>query len=145
MGEEVSIRSGQPEDAVSILELWQLSGALPSETDNSESIACLLDSDKDALIVAKIGGRIVATVIAAWDSWRGNLYRLAVAPDGRRKGIATQLVTEAERRLFERGASRLSILVPKKGSAAEFWSSMGYSEDIRIARSAKTLMRLWFS
>ena len=69
MGEEVGIRSGRPEDAVSILELWQLSGALPSETDNSESIACLLDSDKDALIVAEIGGRIVATVIAAWDGW----------------------------------------------------------------------------
>jgi ribosomal protein S18 acetylase RimI-like enzyme len=117
-------------------------GALPSATDNSESIVCLLDSDKDALIVAEIGGRIVATVIAAWDGWRGNLYRLAVAPEGRRKGIATQLVTEAERRLFERGASRLSILVPKTGSAAEFWSSMGYSEDIRIARFAKTLMRL---
>ena len=142
MGEEVSIRSGRPEDSVPILELWQLSGALPSETDNSESIACLLDSDKDALIVAEIGGRIVATVIAAWDGWRGNLCRLAVAPDGRRKGIAPQLVTEAERRLFERGTSRLSILVPRTGSAAEFWLSTGYSEDIRVARFAKTLMRL---
>ena len=142
MGEEVSIRSGRPENAVSILELWKLSGALPSAIDNSESIACLLDSDKDALIIAEIGGRIVATVIADRDGWRGNLYRLAVAPDGRREGIATQLVTEAEPRLFERYASRLSILVPKTGSAAEFGSSMGCPEDIRAARFAKTLMRL---
>lgn len=142
MGEEASIRSGRPEDAVSILELWQLSGALPSETDNSESIACLLNSNKDAPIIAEIDGRIVATIIAAWDDWRGNLYRLAVAPDGRREGIATQLVTEAERRLSERGASRLSILVPRTGSAAEFWSSMRYPEGIRVARFAKTLMRL---
>jgi ribosomal protein S18 acetylase RimI-like enzyme len=136
---EVNIRSGRRGDAASILELWHVSGALPTVTDNSESISCLLDVDEDALIVADIGGRIVAAVIATWDGWRGNLYRLAVAPDSRRKGIATQLVAEAERRLSERGAIRLSILVPKLGSASNFWSATGYLEDIRVARFAKTL------
>jgi ribosomal protein S18 acetylase RimI-like enzyme len=136
---EVNIRSGRRGDAASILELWHISGALPTVTDNSESISYLLDSDKDALIVAEVGGRVVATVIATWDGWRGNLYRLAVAPGSRRKGIATQLVTEAERRLSERGAIRLSILVPKPGSASSFWSKMGYLEDSRVARFAKTL------
>jgi ribosomal protein S18 acetylase RimI-like enzyme len=136
---EVNIRSGRHEDAASILELWQISGALPTETDNSENISRLIENDEDALIVAEVGGRIIATVIAAWDGWRGNLYRLAVAPDSRRKGIATQLVTEAERRLSERGAIRLSILVSKSGSADDFWSTMGYLEDIRVARFAKTI------
>lgn len=136
---EVNIRSGRHGDAVSILELWIISGALPTETDNSETISRLIENDKDALVVAEAGGRIVATVIAAWDGWRGNLYRLAVAPGSRRKGIATQLVTEAERRLSERGAIRISILVPKSGSARDFWSTMGYLEDIRVARFAKTL------
>jgi ribosomal protein S18 acetylase RimI-like enzyme len=121
-----------------VLELWRISGTLPTATDDPQSIIRLLGNNNDALIVAEADGRIVASVIAAWDGWRGNLYRLAVAPERRREGIATRLVREAERRLIERGAVRLSILVPKKGSAAEFWSRMGYSEDIRVSRFART-------
>jgi ribosomal protein S18 acetylase RimI-like enzyme len=135
---DVSIRSGRPEDASALLELWQTSGTLPTVTDDQESIIRLLDNDKDALIVAESGGRIVASVIAAWDGWRGNLYRLAVAPDKRREGIARQLIGEAERRLLEKGAVRFSILVSNKGPAAKFWSSMGYSEDDRVSRFART-------
>jgi ribosomal protein S18 acetylase RimI-like enzyme len=136
---EVSIRSGRHRDAASILELWQVSGALPTATDSSKGISCLLDHDKDSLIVAEVSDRVVATVIAAWDGWRGNLYRLAVAPGSRRQGLATRLVAEAERRLSERGAIRLSILVPEQGPARDFWTAMGYIEDVRVARFAKTL------
>ena len=91
------------------------------------------------MIVAEADGRIVASIIAAWDGWRGSMYRLAVAPEKRRNRIATRLVREAERRLMERGAVRMSVLVPKKGPAAEFWSKMGYSEDVRVFRFARTL------
>ncbi len=41
-------------------------------------------------------GAIVATLIAAWDGWRGNMYRLAVAPELRREGIARTLVEAGE-------------------------------------------------
>jgi ribosomal protein S18 acetylase RimI-like enzyme len=137
--EEFGIRSGLRGEAAQILELWQISGALPTATDSSEGISCLLDSEKDALIVAEADGRIVGTVIAAWDGWRGNLYRLVVAPGSRRQGIATRLVAEAERRLSERGAVRLSILVPESESARGFWLAMEYLEDARVIRSVKTL------
>lgn len=135
---DVSVRSGRLEDATSVLELWRISGALPTETDDLQSIIRVLNNNNDALIVAEADGGIVASVIAAWDGWRGNLYRLAVNPDRRREGIATRLVREAEGRLIARGAVRLSILVPKKGPAAEFWSRMGYSEDIRVSRFVKS-------
>ena len=49
------------------------------------------------------GGRLVGTMVAGWDGWRGNLYRLAVLP--------LRLVAEAERRLAEKGAIRPSALV----------------------------------
>ena len=47
------------------------------------------------------GGRhaLSGTVIASWDGWRGAMYRLAVLPSLRRRGIAAALVDEGERRL----------------------------------------------
>jgi ribosomal protein S18 acetylase RimI-like enzyme len=34
----------------------------------------------------------VGTLVAAWDGWRGNMYRLAVLPEHRRAGIGRELV-----------------------------------------------------
>ena len=78
------------------------------------------------------------SVVAIWDGGRGSMYRLAVAPVRRRARIAAWLLRAAEVRLMERGAVRFSVLGQKKGPAAEFWSKMGYSEDIRVSRFART-------
>ena len=42
--------------------------------------------------VVDLTDRVVGTVIAGWDGWRAHLYRLAVAPDLRGRGIARQLL-----------------------------------------------------
>jgi ribosomal protein S18 acetylase RimI-like enzyme len=60
------------------------------------------------LVVAEADGTLVATVIGAWDGWRGNIYRLAVLPAYRRRGIARAPVAEADRMLRQMGARRIS-------------------------------------
>jgi ribosomal protein S18 acetylase RimI-like enzyme len=89
-------------------------------------------------LVATIDDRIVGSVIGGWDGWRGNIYRLAVAPEYRRQGIARQLVQEISRALFERGAERVSALVEHEHRwATAFWESMsdlGYQLDPRFIR-----------
>jgi ribosomal protein S18 acetylase RimI-like enzyme len=133
------IRQVLTEELAAVLSFWKEAEVTPpSVTDSIEGLAILLRQPAALLLVATIDGRIVGSVIGAWDGWRGNIYRLAVAPAHRRKGIARRLVTEISAALFERGAERLSALVEHEHPwAMEFWSSLrdlGYVADPRFAR-----------
>ena len=90
------------------------------------------------LLAAEEDGRIVGTLIAAWDGWRGNLYRLAVLPDGRRRGIATALVRAGEEHLHALGARRLAAIVLQDGNAGAFWAAAGYEHQAAARRFTKT-------
>lgn len=133
------IRPVLREELPAVLSFWKDAEVTPaSVTDSIEGLAVLLRQPTAILLVATIDGRIVGTVIGGWDGWRGNIYRLAVAPPHRRKGIARRLVREVSTALFERGAQRLSALVEHEHPwAMEFWSSvrdLGYVRDPRFAR-----------
>ena len=92
----------------------------------------------DLFLVAEDAGRLVGTLIAGWDGWRGNMYRLAVLPAYRRQGVATALVGEAERRLRALGARRITALVISDHDwATGFWRAAGYELDERMARFVK--------
>jgi ribosomal protein S18 acetylase RimI-like enzyme len=107
----------------------------------------LIEAQGGILLVATIDDRgdrgdrderIIGSVIGGWDGWRGNIYRLAVAPEHRRKGIARRLVAEISRELFAKGAMKLSALVEHEHQwAMDFWDSvrdLGYGRDPRFAR-----------
>src|SRR5438105_15657798 len=94
----LTIRPCRAEECEAVLALWQRAGAIPSATDTLEELTRLVRSEHGAgFLVAVRSGSIVGSVIGAWDGWRGNIYRLAVAPDARRRGLARRLVDEAER------------------------------------------------
>ena len=95
----VTLRPAGADDIDEILTFWSEATSEPSSTDDADGIGALLDRAPGALVVAIDNGAIVGTVIAGWDGWRGALYRLAVAPAHRRRGIASALVNEAERHL----------------------------------------------
>jgi ribosomal protein S18 acetylase RimI-like enzyme len=90
------------------------------------------------LLLAIVDGRIVGSVIGGWDGWRGNIYRLAVTPDYRRKGIGRELVERVTRALFDKGAEIVSALVEHDHPwAMRFWESLGglgYEPDPRFVR-----------
>lgn len=124
-----TIRCAELSDAFAVLDLWHEAGAAPSRTDDVESLRQLLRHDPEALIVADFDGRIVGSVIAAWDGWRGSLYRLAVAPDHRRGGLGRRLVSKAEERLAEIGAVRSqAIVVESDDQATGFWRASGWEQ-----------------
>ena len=75
----IDIRPAASDDTPAVLAFWR-DVAAPTTTDDAHGIAALLARDPGALLVAESSGRIVGTVIAAWDGWRGNMYRLAVDP-----------------------------------------------------------------
>src|SRR6202035_2578463 len=99
-----TIRFAVVPDAPAVLAFWQEAAESP-HTDDERSIGQVIEHDPEALIVAESEG--VGSVIAAWDGWRGSIYRLAVTPDHRCGGLGRRLVSEAEQRLAEAGALRL--------------------------------------
>jgi ribosomal protein S18 acetylase RimI-like enzyme len=136
----ISIRLARPDEADDLLELWRGAGSSPSSTDTLECVRAALEWGGSSVLVAEAAGRIVGSLIATWDGWRGNMYRLAVLPEHRRAGIASALVREGERRLSERGARRLSaiVLIEERGAAA-LWEQAGYLFQAEAGRFTKVV------
>ena len=123
----IDIRAAGPEDVPAVLSLWQRAAA-PTTTDDPDAVGALLELDPGALLVAETSGRIVGTVIAAWDGWRGSVYRIAVAPDHRRDGLGRRLLDEAENRLRRVGARRMhAIVVGTDQQALGFWEASDWA------------------
>ncbi|HEY2398556.1 MAG TPA: GNAT family N-acetyltransferase [Solirubrobacteraceae bacterium] len=135
-----TIRSAGAADATEALALWAAAGIAPGVGDTPEGIAALLGSDPDALLLAESRRRLVGSLIAVWDGWRGSFYRLAVQPERRREGIATGLLREGERRLRDRGALRLTAIVAEdEPLALEFWRAAGYERQPNRVRFLRHL------
>jgi ribosomal protein S18 acetylase RimI-like enzyme len=136
----VTVRSCLPDEAEAVLRLWRDAEAVPSVTDDPASVRALIDHDGDAVLVAEEGGRIVGCLVAGWDGWRGHMYRLAVLPEHRRRGVARALVAEGERRLRARGARRVAaIVVTAHEPAVGFWEAAGYARDRRVGRFVRNV------
>ena len=129
-----SIRECLPEEAEALLTLWQAAGTSPSVTDTVADIQRTIASHASVL-VAEANQRIVGSLIATFDGWRGNMYRIAVHPDYRRRGIGRALVKKGERCLTKQGAKRITALVEEKYPwATAFWSNVEYEIEPGIVR-----------
>jgi ribosomal protein S18 acetylase RimI-like enzyme len=141
LGAGVGLRVAGAHDAGAVVRLWQAAGARPGSTDNAAAVRALMAHDPEALLVAVAGAHLIGSLIAGFDGWRANLYRLAVHPDWRRRGVALALVTEAERRLRARGAQRTGAMVVKEDApAVAFWAGAGYLPQPQNERYVKDLL-----
>lgn len=128
------IRVGIKDDIPRVLALWSRS-AEPTHTDDAAGVAQLIDRDPQALLVAEAGDVLVGSVIAAWDGWRGSIYRLAVEPQERRFGLGRRLLEAAEARFDELGARRSqAIAVATDHRAMLFWRNSGWDEQVQRVR-----------
>jgi ribosomal protein S18 acetylase RimI-like enzyme len=139
MSSDIAIRPVRGNELAAVLRLWEEADVTPpSVTDSIEGLTRLIQEPGAVLLVAAIDGRIIGSVIGGWDGWRGNIYRLSVTPEYRRRGVARQLVEEISSALFDKGADRLSALVEHEHPwAIGFWESLrdlGYENDPRFAR-----------
>jgi ribosomal protein S18 acetylase RimI-like enzyme len=139
MAVETVIRVARDDELSAVLQLWQEAGVTPpSVSDSVEGLTRLIRQPTAFLLVAIDDSRIVGSVIGGWDGWRGNIYRLAVTPAYRRRGIARRLVEEISKTLFAHGAERLSAVVEHQHQwAMDFWDSLsdlGYERDPKFAR-----------
>lgn len=120
----IELRAAAAGDGPSVLALWADAGLVQTVTDDVAAVENLIAHDAEALILAEDEGSLVGCVIAAWDGWRGEIYRLAVTPSRRRCGLGTRLLDEAVESLHRRGARRKAcIVVADDIDARGFWDS----------------------
>ncbi len=82
-----------------------------------------------------MGAETVACVIVGWDGWRAHIYRLAVHPEYRRRGLARWLLRVAEQRLRTTTAIRIEAMVLDSNEPADVvWTNAGYTRQANWSR-----------
>jgi ribosomal protein S18 acetylase RimI-like enzyme len=134
------IRELRAGEGAVVLALWEAADATPSPTDTVDDVERALGNDRFACLVAEADGVVVGSIIAAFDGWRGNIYRLAVRPEHGRRGIGRQLVEAAHEAFARWGVRRITALVERDHTwAVSFWGAVGYSHDERMARFVRNV------
>ncbi|AIA07640.1 GNAT family N-acetyltransferase [Streptomyces noursei] len=137
---ELHIRAGGPADLDAVLAFWKVAAEGTSISDDSDGVTRLVARDPEALLLAERDGELVGTVIAGFDGWRCHLYRLAVRPDQRRRGIGGALLAAAEERFAALGGRRGDAMVLDRNTAAHpAWRAAGYAPEPQWSRWVKPL------
>lgn len=123
------VRAATEADVPALLALWDVAAENDARpADSAEAVRRLLARDPQACLVAEDDGRLVGSVVAGWDGWRAHLYRLAVHPDARRRGIGSLLLAAASERLVALGATRLDAMVLERNDLGQqIWRAAGYA------------------
>ena len=88
----------------------------------------------ELFFVAIADEQVAGTAMAGFDGHRGWLYRVAVAPELRRQGIATSLIRHCEQALARRGCLKVNLQVRAPGpEAVRFYQACGYSLEERVS------------
>ena len=90
--------------------------------------------DDDMLLVAVAGDAVTGTAMAGYDGHRGWLYKVAVLPRSRRRGVGTALVRRAMLALRSAGCTKVNLQI--RGTNAEVrgsYESLGFETEERLS------------
>lgn len=137
---DLRIRPATADDLDTVLSFWKAAAEGTSISDDRDGVGRLVGRDPEALILAELDGELVGTVIAGFDGWRCHLYRLAVHPERRRRGIGSALLTAAEERFVALGGRRGDAMVLERNETAHHaWRAAGYTPEEQWRRWVKHL------
>ena len=134
-------RAATVDDVPAVLAFWALAAEDAGRPADDEALVeQLVARDPEALRLVLDREQIVGSLIAGWDGWRCHLYRLAVHPDHRRRGIGASLIVWAERRFADLGGIRADAMVLGSNTMAHrAWTAAGYVPQADWQRWVKPL------
>jgi ribosomal protein S18 acetylase RimI-like enzyme len=130
----MEIRGFQDPDEAEVIRLWERCGLTRPWNDPAKDIARKRRVQQELFLVGTIDGTLVASVMGGYDGHRGWVNYLAVDPLRRRRGLASAMMAEAERRLRELGCAKINLQVRRDNlEATAFYRSLGFSEDAVVS------------
>ena len=112
--QDLHLQPLQESDYPKLINLWESSDWIDvRQTDTREALAKFLHQNPSCNFASYVGTKLVGSVLAGHDSWRGYLYHMAVAPDYQKHGIGTQLVSAAVEALKQECVPKVHCLVKR--------------------------------
>jgi ribosomal protein S18 acetylase RimI-like enzyme len=131
----MKIRPYKSEDQEQVVQLWVSCGLVKPQNNPVRDIERKLRVNPEWFLVgveddADTGERLIATCMAGYEGHRGWINYLAVGPMQQRRGLATQIMDEAERLLREAGCAKINLQVRSTNQhVIDFYKSIGYAID----------------
>ena len=130
----MEIRGFQDADESEVVRLWERCGLTRAWNDPAKDIARKRRVQKDLFLVGTIDGALVASAMVGYDGHRGWVNYLAVDPGHRRRGLASAMMTEAERRLRALGCAKINLQIRRDNlEAVAFYKRLGFVEDAAVS------------
>lgn len=131
----MEIRPYSEGDEAAVVALW--TSVFGDEAPHNQPEVAIRDKlavQRELFFVARLDGRVVGTIMAGYDGHRGWIYRVAVAPEVRRRGIGSALMRHAEQALKDRGCPKVNLQVHSANAGvAAFYEALGYAVEPRVS------------
>ena len=124
------------EDFDGVAAVWEEVGMWPHVGEDRAWFERALQRNPGCGLVWSEAGRIVGTVIAGWDGFRGSIFHLAVLETHRNRGLGSALLAAAEHKLKSLGVFQINIMVYEdNGFAESLYLRRGYERSpVKVLR-----------
>lgn len=133
--EQLEIRPYDEDDLPDVVRLWE--AVFPDDPPwNAPRVVVerKLRVQRDLFLVGHLDRRLVATVLAGFDGFRGWVYHLAVAADLRQRGFGRRMMEAAEGKLRDMGCPKINLQVRSSNQAViDFYKRLGYGIEERAS------------
>ena len=95
--------------------------------DSPEDIGRFIRRNPTTSVVARVGKRVVGSILCGSDGRQGALYHVCVAREFRRRGIGTRMVGFCMQQLKLMGINKVSLIAFTRNDAGNaFWNQIGW-------------------
>ena len=128
--DEVRIQPMTVDDYDEVRALWMTISGFGIRTldDSPADIRRFILRNPTTSVVARIGNRIVGSILCGSDGRQGSLYHVCVAREYRRRGIGTKMVGYCMQQLKLMGINKVSLIAFTRNDAGNaFWKQIGWT------------------
>ena len=128
--DELRIQPMTMEDYDGVRALWMtIRGfGIRALDDSPADIRRFILRNQTTSVVARIGNRIVGSILCGSDGRQGALYHVCVAREYRRQGIGTKMVGYCMQQLKLMGINKVSLIAFSSNDAGNaFWKQIGWT------------------
>jgi len=129
----MTLRPFRESDTEPVIALWAEAGLLRPWNDAHRDVVRKSTVQPDLFLVVELEGIVVATAMVGYDGHRGWVHYLAVATEHRGRGLARELMAEAERLLIARGCPKIMLMVrADNADLIGVYEALGYATESTV-------------